>query len=82
MRQGKPVTIRNTLYPSHAAAANDLGITQQAIRFAVRYGRLETVGLNPRGRSHGKPIIIDGVLYKSLYEASRKLNIPYWSLLQ
>ena len=82
MRQGKPVTIRGTTYPSHAAAADALSITQQAIRSAVRFGKLETVGLNPRGKGHGKPITIDGVLYKSLYEASHKLNIPYWSLLQ
>jgi hypothetical protein len=80
MRQGKPVTIRGTTYPSHAAAADALRITQQAIRFAVRYGRLETVGLNPRGKGHGFPITIDGVLYPSLYEASRKLDIPYESL--
>jgi len=32
------------------------------------------------GKGHGFPITIDGVLYPSLYAASRELDIPYESL--
>jgi hypothetical protein len=80
MRQGKPITIRGVRYPTQQAAAEALGITPSAIRFAVRNGKIATVGLRPMGKGHGFPITIDGVLYPSLYAASRELDIPYESL--
>jgi len=76
----KPITIRGVDYPSKAAAAKALGITYESLRKAIVDGRLETVGLNPRGKKHGRRVRIDGKVYKSIAEAARATGVTYDSL--
>lgn len=76
----KPITIRGVDYPSKAAAARALGITYESLRKAIVDGRLETVGLNPKGKNHGRRVRIDGKVYKSIAEAARATGVTYDSL--
>ena len=76
-RQGNPVTIRGTTYPSTTGAAVALGVTTQAIYRARKEGKLDLVGT---GRSktrnrHGKPIRIAGVTYGNVASAARALGV-------
>lgn len=45
-RQRRPVTIRGVRYESQVAAAKALGVTDQAIRMAVKRGTLERVAMS------------------------------------
>jgi len=76
----KQVTIRGTTYPSQQAAADALKLTRQAIYMAKKQGRLESVGLNPKGKNHGKRVEIDGRVYESIYAAAKHNGIPYDTL--
>lgn len=73
----KPVTIRGTTYPSIQAAADALGIGRDAVAFAIQRGRLDTVGLNPMGRTHGRRVTMDGVTYNSMMECARETGLSY-----
>ena len=77
MTRPRPVTIRGKTYPSHGAAAADIGTTRAAISQAKRRGRLNSVGL-----SHPASVetTVDGVTYPSRAEASRQTGVPYVSL--
>jgi hypothetical protein len=73
----KETQVRGVTYPSIQSAADALGVTRQAINMAAHQGRLNTVGLNPRGRSRGKRVELDGVAYKSMYQAAKQTGVPY-----
>ena len=73
----KETQVRGVTYPSIQAAADSLGVTREAIRRAAKRGRLDVVGLNPRGRNRGRRVTLDGVTYKSIHEASKQTGVPY-----
>lgn len=73
----KPITIRGITYRSKADAAKALGITREALRKAVADGRLETVGLNPRGKNHGREVRYNGKRYPSIAAAARAVGVSY-----
>jgi molybdenum-dependent DNA-binding transcriptional regulator ModE len=76
----KPITIRGVEYPSRAAAARALGITYESLRRAMQEDRLDTVGLKPRGKNHGRRVRVDGKRYPSIWAASKATGIPYGTL--
>lgn len=89
--QARPVTINGVAYPSQAAAARELGVTEHRIRawiaeygdtFAVddiasyRPRRRHVVAATPdRADGRARPIEIDGVTYTSQSEAARALGV-------
>lgn len=73
----KPITIRGKTYPSKASAARALGITYKSLQKAVVAGRVQTVGIDPRGKNHGRQVEIDGRVYVSIAEASRATGVNY-----
>ncbi len=66
----KPVTARGVEYPSRAAAARALGVTDTAIRCAERYGWLDRVGEGRR-----QPVRVRGVVYPSQTAAAAALGV-------
>lgn len=76
----KETVIRGVVYPSRQAAADALKLSPQAIGAAIREKRLDTVGLKPIGRSHGKRITFEGVEYRSIWQASKETGVPYSTL--
>ena len=86
-----PITIRGITYPSRAEAAKALGITREALRRAINADRrainaerrainadkLETVGLNPRGKNHGREVHFNGKRYPSIAAAARAVGVSY-----
>lgn len=52
-RAGDPITIRGVTYPSHAVAAEALGVSSATISNAKTRGTLDTVGLGAH-RLHAK----------------------------
>lgn len=70
-RNGKPVKIRGTEYPSMTAAAKALGVSRSVVWQAKSEGRLDTVGTGV----NATPCIIHGKEYPSIMEASRQLNV-------
>lgn len=76
-KPSKPVTIRGVNYPSISSAAEAVGVTHNAVTDAMRGGRLETVGLNPRGKNYGRRVVIDGKAYPSIYAAAREIGVDW-----
>ena len=70
-----PTLIRGTLYPSMRAAARALGLHESSVKQAMDAGRLDTVGLNPRGPRIAKALCINGVNYHSHYAAAKALGL-------
>lgn len=75
-----PITIRDKTYPSVKAAAEALGVSTDAIRKARAKDKLDTVGLNPRGRHHGLPVQLGKDVYASIPDAVEATGYSYWSL--
>lgn len=73
--QPTPTLIRGTLYPSMRAAAKALGLHESSIKFAMDNGRLETVGLNKKGRHIATPVTVNGITYRSTYAAAKALGL-------
>lgn len=73
----KPVTIRGKTYRTHQEAADDLKLTRQAIYMAVKQDRLDTVGLKPNGKNHGRRVKFNGKVYKSIAECARANAVSY-----
>jgi len=72
-----PITIRGVTYPSRAEAAKALGITYEALRRAINANKLDTVGLNPRGKNHGRKVHFNGKRYPSIAAAARATGVHY-----
>jgi len=72
-----PITIRGVTYPSRAEAAKALGITYEALRRAINANKLDTVGLNPRGKNHGREVRYNGKRYPSIAAAARAAGVSY-----
>jgi len=72
-----PIVVHGKTYHSQQAAADDLNLSRQAIHMAKMQGRLDTVGLNPRGKSHGRRVTLDGKTYESIYQLARDVDLPY-----
>ena len=72
-----PITIRGVTYPSRAEAAKALGITYEALRRAINANKLDTVGLNPRGKNHGREVHFNGKRYPSIAAAARAAGVSY-----
>ena len=72
-----PITIRGVTYPSRAEAAKALGITYEALRRAINANKLDTVGLNPRGKNHGREVYFNGKRYPSIAAAARAAGVSY-----
>lgn len=89
--QARPVTINGVAYPSQAAAARELGVTEHRIRawvaqhgdtFAVddiasyRPQRRHVVAVaTERVGGRARPVEIDGVRYASMADAARALGV-------
>lgn len=69
----RSVTIRGVSYPSHAEAAEALGLAVTTISSAVSSGRLETVGLRNSGRAVS--VEIEGVTYPNLRAAGAAFGV-------
>lgn len=69
-----PVTIRGVQYESQTAAARALGVSQHTVWIALENGTLDRVGLG-RGLNNARPVLLDGVLYRSGAELRRVLGI-------
>ena len=75
-----PITIRGITYKSRSDAAKHLGITYEALRRAIKANKLETVGLNPRGKNHGRSVRYNGKRYPSIYAAARATGVSYLTM--
>jgi hypothetical protein len=71
-----PVRIRGTDYPSAAAAARALGVSVSTVRVAIQLGRPDRVGLRSKAPNpmFCKPVVIAGLRFPSMAEASRALG--------
>jgi len=65
------VEVRGTIYESIKHAASSLGVTKDAIYSALNRGSIDKVGL---GTTQRKPIVINGVSFRSMSQASIKLG--------
>lgn len=70
-----PTMIRGVLYPSQGAAARALGVHYTTVQKAMEDGRLDGVGLNPRGRGLSMAVVIDGVEYPSIRQAAKATGL-------
>lgn len=66
------ITIRDKTYRNVKEAADAMGVTIQAIYKAKAKGKLDIVGLYPRGSI---PVLIRGKWYDSQSEAARALGV-------
>lgn len=86
--QARPVTINGVAYPSQAAAARELGVTEARIRaWVAQHGDTfaidDVASYRPRRRrvvpvqtdGCARPVEIDGVTYPSQAEAARALGV-------
>lgn len=70
------VIIRGVIYDSMTEAAEELGVTAQAISYARKSGKLETVGLGPTfNLRNTKRITIGGKEYASRTKAAEALGV-------
>ena len=70
-----PTLVRGVLYPSQKAAAEALGVHYTTIHKALEDGRLDRVGLKPRGIGISKKVVIDGVEYRSIRQAAKATGL-------
>jgi len=71
------ISVRGKTYRSQQAAADDLNLTRQAIYMAKVQGRLNSVGLNPKGKNHGRRIVIGDKTYESIADYARESDMNY-----
>lgn len=67
-----PVRIREHHFSSQYAAALYFNVTPSAIHYAMERGRLDFVGL---GKKKAQPVVVLGVHYPSMSQASRATGI-------
>lgn len=67
----REITIRGVTYPSIAAAARELGISDSALRGAYARGTENRIG---EGQMK-KPIVVRGVMFESMMQASREMGL-------
>lgn len=71
------VRIRDTIYADADAAAAAFGVARATVMDAIRNGTEDRIGLrHAPGSTRKIPVVIEGVSYPSLSEASRQLKIP------
>lgn len=68
--------IRGVLYPSQGAAAIALGVSQASVFRAMEEGRLDTLGLHPRGPRAARRVCINGVWFPSQRKAAAHFGMP------
>lgn len=69
-----PVRIRDRTFPSVAAAAKHFGVGRSAIYQALARGRIDRVGLRREGGAGSIPVVIGGLRFASMAQASRELG--------
>ncbi len=72
-KAGIPVVIKGVEYPSMKAAAEILGVHRQTIKFAMKRGTLNFIGLKRHGLR--KPVTIRGIEYPSIDAAASVLGV-------
>lgn len=73
MSEPKPVTLEGVTYPSRAAAAKALGISEPAVLYRLQH---EEPGKKWKTR-RSIPTTVDGVTYPSRLAASRATGVSY-----
>ena len=76
-RSHDPVTIRGIEYFDYFAAADELGVTVQAIHNARNLGRLNSVGMGC-GNNNRRAVWIGDKLYPSLRKAAEAHGVNSW----
>lgn len=74
MRRGIPTKIRGVIYPSQAAAARALGVSQTTVFHAIEAGREDQVGLGRPG-APPKPCYMNGRRWPSIRAAAAALGV-------
>ena len=76
----KPICYEGVIYPSQAALARELGLTPSTVSFAVRNGRLDTLGTGTKSGwenvkdSRCQPVAAHGWHWPSQKAAAKALN--------
>lgn len=77
------VRIRDTVYADVNEAADAFGVARATVMDAIRKGTENRIGLrHVPGSTRKIPVVIEGVSYPSLSEASRRLKVSKTTMQQ
>lgn len=77
----RDIEVRGTVYPTVQACAAALGISQEAVYWAIRDGNLKRLGLGCVGRER-IPICISGKRFASAVEAAKHFGVTPGAIYQ
>ena len=73
--KASPYVIRGTSYKSSIQAGKVLGLSPSSIRLAAKLGRLDEVGLTPKGPKSAIPVTDGATIYPTLTSAGAAIGI-------